>query len=289
MDFQTRQKNIKRSYIICSTGRSGSTLLSKTLVKLEQFGNPDEYFHHMNIEELQLKKKPERFIPYFESVLDKGLSANGTFAIKMHWWQLNDFLETTRQLDVFEGMTDIEILNSAFPNLKFIYIWRQDMVAQAVSTEVALQTGVWMQGVNSSVSSYAFKVNSAEVPNIAPNMKNIEQESAKLAQTSVKFRPLRIYKWEQKFKDQNRRWQQFFAKHQLEYHELTYERLTHNFEQEMTDVIRFLELETEVDLSLLKMPTKRQANAVNEQFATYYKALPAIFLKGINKLNLLFS
>lgn len=278
MDFQTRHKNIKRSYIVCSTGRSGSTLLCKTLTQLKQFGNPEEYFHHRNvIDKLKLKEKHEAFIPYFESVLDQGLSDNGTFAIKMHWWQLYDFLAITRQLDEFKGMNDVEILNSAFPHLKLIYIWRQDMISQAVSTEIALQTGVWVKGVNQSGRSNGFGATDTHAQLNAHT------------HTAMRFRPLRIYRWEQKFKDQNSRWRQFLAEHQLAHYELTYERLTDNFEQEMTDVIRFLELDTEVDLSMLKMPTKRQANAVNEQFTTCYKAFPSIVLRGMNKLNVLFS
>ncbi|MEB3231411.1 MAG: Stf0 family sulfotransferase [Leptolyngbyaceae bacterium] len=280
MDFHARQQNIKRSYIVCSTGRSGSTLLCKTLAQLNQFGNPDEYFHHRNhLNRLQLKEKPEGFISYFESVLDQGLSHNGVFAIKMHWWQLYDFWEITRQLDEFKGMNEVEILHDVFPNLKFIYIWRQDMIAQAVSTEIALQTGEWVKG------SKRFNAGSSSPPEEHMNLETGRHE----AEPSIKFRPLKIYRWEQKFKDQNRRWQQFFTDYQLDHHELTYERLTSNFEQEVMDVIKFLELEPEVDHSRLKMPTRRQANTVNEEFTTCYKAFPPVFLRGMNKLNVLFS
>ncbi|MBF2097066.1 MAG: hypothetical protein IGQ88_01650 [Gloeomargaritaceae cyanobacterium C42_A2020_066] len=36
---------VRKSYIICSTQRSGSTLLSKTLTQLGDCGKPDEYFN----------------------------------------------------------------------------------------------------------------------------------------------------------------------------------------------------------------------------------------------------
>lgn len=189
MNVLQQNQNIQQSYIVCSTGRSGSTLLCKTLKNLKCCGNPAEYFHHNETKKLQLKDDPEKFINYCNSVLHQRLTSNGIFGIKMHWWQMYDFLKIAKKSPLFENKKDLEILNTIFPNLKFIYISRQDIIAQAVSTTIALTTKVWEKSANNN---------------------SIKEKKLSIKNRSIKFRPLKIYRWEQSFKDQNRRWKQFF-------------------------------------------------------------------------------
>lgn len=268
MNFLQQNQHIKQSYIVCSTGRSGSTLLCKTLKKLECCGNPEEYFHHNDTKRLGLKGNPDKFIGYCNSVLQEGLTANGIFGIKMHWWQMYDFLKIARESDLFTEKTDIEILNSVFPNLKFIYISREDMVAQAVSTTIALQTGEWRKGVNSK------------------NKESIKKNKVQSKNSSVlKFQPLKIYRWEQSFKDQNRRWKEFFSENNLDYYELTYGKLTSNFEQEMKNIINFLDIDENSIENKITMATKKQSNNVNQRFIRYYNILPKLLVKVFYKIN----
>lgn len=262
MDCLEHHHKIKRSTIVCSTGRSGSTLLSKTLKQLQTCGNPEEYFHLSIIEKLNLKANPEEFLPYYDSIIEEGLTDNGTFGIKLHWWHLYNILAIARKLELFHDKSDMEIIHMLFPNPKFIYIWRQNMAEQAISTVIALQTGVWLNSVNKTDKQWADR-------NVKPS--------------SPSFRPLKIYRWEQKFKDQNRRWRQFFAENSVAHHEVTYEQLANNFSEEITHVSDFLSLDPN-SLKALKMPTKRQANKTNEQFKQYYTLFPPMLLRGMSKV-----
>lgn len=269
MFYLKERDNIQQSYLVCSTGRSGSTLLCKTLNTLQCCGHPEEYFHHTGNRGLNLKHDLDGFLEYFNSILREGTTSNGTFGIKMHWWQLDSFLKILKKYPCFADSADLDILNSLFPKLKFIYIWRQDMLAQAVSTTIAQQTRVWKQVIgNDQKKAYAKTM-------VTPAPEG----------TSVKFKPLKIYRWEQSFKDQNRRWQKFLTANNLDYYELTYEDLIQSFEREMKQVLAFLDVEEYEMAQAIQMATRKQSNTINQEFIRKYKRFPPLSLKFVNKIK----
>ncbi|MEM9540549.1 MAG: Stf0 family sulfotransferase [Cyanobacteria bacterium P01_E01_bin.42] len=257
MDFLEERKNIKQSYIICSTGRSGSTLLGRSLKKLGCCGNPEEYFHHrVKIEPLKLKENSDNFLNYCNLIFQEGRTDNGVFGIKMHWWQMYEFLKMAKKVPQFKDKQDLEILNIVFPNLQFIYIWRENILAQAVSTSIALQTKVWEKGKNTK-------------------NKNSENKEKPI----LKFKPLNIYDWKQKLKDQNQRWKVFLKENDLEYHELTYEKLVGNFEREMNNVLDFLKIDKSLISEKIEMEMKKQSTNTNQKFIKSYTMFPELLLR----------
>ena len=166
-----------RCYIVCATPRSGSTLLCEGLESTEVAGRPREYF-----EELKETGVPRRPREYFwglrspdvlrqlppDSQLDRsveqratwdrddyarhlaaslaeGTTPNGVFGAKLMWSYFPDFLELMRGIPRFGGMGDGSLLNTAFPDLHYVFISRSDKVRQAVSLWRALQTWVWRE------------------------------------------------------------------------------------------------------------------------------------------------
>src|SRR5437764_8867087 len=164
-----------RCYIVCATPRSGSTVLCEGLESTEVAGRPREYF-----EELKETGVPRRPREYFwglrspgvlrqlppDSQLDRsveqratwdrddyarhlaaslaeGTTPNGVFGAKLMWSYFPDFLELMRGIPRFGGMGDGSLLNTAFPDLHYLFISRSDKVRQAVSLWRALQTWVW--------------------------------------------------------------------------------------------------------------------------------------------------
>ena len=164
-----------RCYLVCATPRSGSTLLCEGLESTEVAGRPREYF-----EELKETGVPRRPREYFwglrspgvlrqlppDSQLDRsveqratwdrddyarhlaaslaeGTTPNGVFGAKLMWSYFPDFLELMRGIARFGGMGDGSLLNTAFPDLHYVFISRSDKVRQAVSLWRALQTWVW--------------------------------------------------------------------------------------------------------------------------------------------------
>ena len=164
-----------RSYLVCATPRSGSTLLCESLRNSGVAGQPREYFEALK--ETGIPRRPReyfwglrspeviRLLPHDANIdhtaervptwsrenygrhldwaLQAGTTPNGVFAAKLMWGYFDDFLELMRGIPRFGGMGDGSLLNAAFPGLHYVFISRSDKVRQAVSLWRALQTWVW--------------------------------------------------------------------------------------------------------------------------------------------------
>jgi LPS sulfotransferase NodH len=169
-----------RCYLVCATPRSGSTLLCETLLGTELAGRPREYFEELK--ETGVPRRPreyfwglrspevirllpaessvadaalrrpswsrENYSAHLQAAIDAGTTPNGVFAAKLMWGYFPDFLELMRGIPRFAGMGDGSLLNSAFPDVRYVFISRSDKVRQAVSLWRALQTQVWRQSAN---------------------------------------------------------------------------------------------------------------------------------------------
>jgi trehalose 2-sulfotransferase len=165
----------QRSYLVCATPRSGSTLLCETLEQTGVAGRPREYFEALKEtgvprrpreyfwglrspevlrllpHDAQLDRDSERvatwnrddYARHLDASIEQGTTANGVFGAKMMWGYFDDFLELTRGIPRFGGMGDGSLLNAAFPELQYVFVSRSDKVRQAVSLWRALQTWVW--------------------------------------------------------------------------------------------------------------------------------------------------
>jgi trehalose 2-sulfotransferase len=118
------------SYMICSTPRSGSSLLCELLFNTGLAGAPTEFFDDNQLRDFANVWGTSTLDGYLEALLDKKTSPNGVFGCKAHFPQLER---------VF-GERDIP---SLLPNLRCIYITRRDQVRQAVSYARATQTNQW--------------------------------------------------------------------------------------------------------------------------------------------------
>jgi len=173
----------ERSYLVCATPRSGSTLLCETLRATGVAGVPKEYFEELKETGLprrpreyfwglrspeairllpsdsQLARESERrpfwdredYAAHFKAALREGTTPNGVFGAKLMWGYFPDFMELMRGIPRFGGMGDGSLLASAFPQLRFVFISRSDKVRQAVSLWRALQTWMWRQAGGASV------------------------------------------------------------------------------------------------------------------------------------------
>lgn len=248
--------NAPTNYMVCSTVRSGSTLLCKTLGSIKNCGQPEEYFHRHTIRRLKLNHNPDTFLSYCQTIYQQSLRHSGCFGIKMMWPQLVDFLTLAHQSPQFKTASDREILNHLFPNLTFIYLRRQDSVAQAVSAAIATQTGQW-------------------------------EKSTSTPQTTtrpIKFQPWHIYEWDNALKEHNAAWQTFFTQNNITYHSLTYEKLTQSFTSEISALLRYINSPIQLKSETLTLPTQKQANARNQTLIRDYKQLPKPLLAIIHSL-----
>ncbi len=162
-----------RSYLICSTQRSGSTYLCHLLAGTGAAGNPQEYFEARA--ETGLPPHPAYFLAglprtgagirddlrptdapsysdlrtvdgweaHLERTFRTGTTPNGVFGTKLMWNQLPDVEQHATAVRELAGLTGIELLECLFGNPGYVWMRRRDKVRQAISLWRALQTRTW--------------------------------------------------------------------------------------------------------------------------------------------------
>ena len=134
-------------YMLCTTPRTGSTLLCALLAATGRAGVPESYFRAQDIDArvddwgLRLQDGSFDFGEFVASVRNQGTTANGVFGVRMMWGTLTELVGALRAAG--QTATDHQVLVRTFGELRFVYLRREDLVAQAVSRLRAEQTGVW--------------------------------------------------------------------------------------------------------------------------------------------------
>jgi trehalose 2-sulfotransferase len=168
MEVETPWRVEGISYLICSTQRSGSTLLCELLKATDVAGVPDEYFERLrdtglarqprqyftdpSVQDIGERlrptvlghpEEPGEFEQWFRYALQQGTTLNGVFGAKMMWNYLDDFKLRMAELPGLGNLSFNDRLHAVFPQLKIIFMRRRDKVAQAVSLWKAIQTQKW--------------------------------------------------------------------------------------------------------------------------------------------------
>lgn len=148
----------KKGLVICITPRSGSTALSTAISDTTKasgrfLGYPAEFFN-LGDEVLGARARHygcQTFEEYVERVLVESTDRGGTFSVKGDFVQLFPALSTRAFRRIWQDTT-------------FVYLYRRDIVAQAVSLARAHIHGVW----NSSASfTDAFELSEEDIANWA--------------------------------------------------------------------------------------------------------------------------
>ena len=143
-------QELPRSYVLCGTPRTGSTLLCSLLYSTGVLGRPESYFREPDevawATRFGLATEGGRVRDYRAFViaaLSAGTSNNGVFGVRIMWGSLGRMMEGLGQVP---GRPDLPILERALGPLTFVHLRREDTAAQAVSWCRAEQTGYWQQG-----------------------------------------------------------------------------------------------------------------------------------------------
>lgn len=139
------------SYVICTSSRSGSTLLCKLLAATGVAGNPDSYFHRPSLEHwvADLGFTPDPALAgrallaaVFREAIAQGALETGIFGLRLQRHSFAFFIEQLATLHPGHN-TDAERFRAAFGRTLFVHLTRCDKVEQAVSYVKAKQTGLW--------------------------------------------------------------------------------------------------------------------------------------------------
>jgi LPS sulfotransferase NodH len=113
-------------YCIFMVPRSGSTLLTELLAGTRKLGFPGESFVPDVIRTLSLAFS-DVFSSYENFLVTRHRSENGVYGIE---------IESERLMQEPEFFADVK-------SWRHIYIWREDVLAQAISYQISIETNVW--------------------------------------------------------------------------------------------------------------------------------------------------
>jgi LPS sulfotransferase NodH len=151
-----------RRYVICSTQRSGSWLLCRQLINAG-IGVPHEYFNRLHIDQLCGRWSIDRADAqaYLRALLARRTTPNGVWGTKLQWDQ---YINTRPHLDEL-------ILRQA----RYIYLYRGDRCAQAVSLHLSMVTGIW--GFDATETTKYDDVTMGDMEHVAYCLRKIDGEN----------------------------------------------------------------------------------------------------------------
>lgn len=191
-------------YVIASLPRTGSTLLARSLWATGVAGAPDEYLNPLQRRRLR-RWEGGSTAEYVRALTRHRTSRNGVFGLKIHYPHLERY--------VLAGGTDLADLLGP---LRWVATTRVDLVAQAVSLDLARRTGRWWGG---------------EPPpplRIGYDRASIERRLAEIRRGEIG-------------------WQRYFRRRGIRPLRLTFEEIVEHREEAVRRVLRHLGVEAEVE------------------------------------------
>jgi len=243
MGVAPNMQELPRSYVLCGTPRTGSTLLCSLLCSTGVLGRPESYFREPDevawATRFGLSTEGGRVRDYrafVDAARSAGTSNNGVFGVRIMWGSLERMMEGLGQVS---GKSDLPILEEALGPLTFVHLRREDTAAQAVSWYRAEQTGYWQQG--DSIT---------------------EEPHQDIARTRQLMETIRKH---------NAAWQAWFDAQGVKPHTVTYEQLVGDRRR----VVQGIAAELAVELPgnwRPQSPHRRQADELNRAWADALRA-----------------
>jgi LPS sulfotransferase NodH len=232
-----------RSYVLCGTPRTGSTLLCGLLRSTGVLGRPESYFREPDevawAARFGLATEGGRVRDYrafVNAARSAGTSTNGVFGARIMWASLERMVEGLGRVP---GKPDLVVLEEALGSLTFIHLRREDIAAQAVSWCRAEQTGYWQQG---------------DVVTGEPHQD--------IAQTRLLMETIR---------EHNAAWRAWFDAQGVEPHTVTYEQLADNRRRMIQGIAARLAVELPNDWRP-RSPHRKQSDGMNRAWADALRA-----------------
>jgi LPS sulfotransferase NodH len=228
----------RRCYVVCTIPRSGSNLLTDGLRDTRRAGMPKQFFlpkaESGYAAELGIDPTAD-YAAYVRAIVNTKITRNEVFGFKLMSWYLDDFFARLREADGFGKSiaSDLELLRSAFPRLRFVRIVRGHKLRQALSTARALQTGLWKVQKGKSI---------LREPEFDPNL--IEQS---------------LHEAER----QDKLWDDFFGRIGIKPFEVEYEKLCQDYERTIRAVLNFLNIKLPASARVGPPVTTRQADEIS--------------------------
>jgi LPS sulfotransferase NodH len=242
---------LRVTYLVCSAPRTGSNLLSSGLRDTGVAGQPREYFlpdsHGMEYlaGAQPVDGTPLSLAARVPLLLQAG-SQGGVFGATMHWVEQVRLVASLREAAETPDRPPLECLRAVFPGLRFIWLRRENLLAQAISHYVARQSDVW----------YVWEGDTPRAETSPPPV-------------PFDFEAIQSMLQGAEFEEQG--WCKLLAGQEADTLVLTYEELAAGYQGTLARVLGFLDIPVpEAGLPAPKL--RRQADARNEELERLYLA-----------------
>jgi LPS sulfotransferase NodH len=267
-----------RSYLVCATPRSGSTLLCDLLAGTGVAGRPEEYFQLMPVtcrarhprdylggawsEELAeiLGESPvdaqptqleelgvATFRDYLTTLFERTTTPNGVFGGKVMWGYLEGLLWQLERAGFEDRGSIAHRLAAALPGVRYVHLTRRDRLRQAISLWRALQTWTWRRDPGAASVGEGAPIFHAGAIGALVRSIELDDES----------------------------WAHFFEYHGIEQVTVVYEELAAAPGAVLAATLEALELPVPASVDDLRPSLVRQADALTEEWIERYRAAVA--------------
>ncbi|MEM9350403.1 MAG: Stf0 family sulfotransferase [Pseudomonadota bacterium] len=244
-----------KSYMICTTPRSGSTLLCGLLAATGCAGKPDSHFHVPSlpawlesyglIDQTFLTDR-DAIGAVVNAAIERGTGDGEFFGLRLQHDSFTFFLSA---LDTLTPgcQSDTEMLEAVFGPMTILYLERYDKLAQAVSLSIAVQSGLWHRNADGSERERT-------APNRTPSYDRANIQSHLSAVTA-----------------QNAAWRDWFASQRIAPYRFTYEDLADAPREVLADTLRILGQDPEAAANV-PIPTAKLADETNAHWAARFRS-----------------
>lgn len=280
-----------RSYLVCATPRSGSTLVCQTLIRTGVAGRPEEYFEalrstgvprrpeeyfhgttdqsildHLGQQESAFNPQPRSplwsrtaYDRYIDWVLEAGTTPNGVFGAKLMWGYLEDFTALLRNVPKYRDLPLADLLPVVFPDLTFVRVVRANKIRQAVSLWKAVQSATWRQEEpNGSLPE------DTDTPSYQGFVNDLKPQ--------MRFHYGAIRHLLNQLIQQEAAWDAFFEHTRIKPTLVLYENFAADIEPSTRSLLEKLDIDPPDDLNI-KTRMKSQSDGINDDWARRYSEI----------------
>jgi len=241
------------SYFICATPRTGSSLLLGLLESTGIAGRPQAYFRSPDellwADRWQIPRTAEGgfdYADYVQAALTAGRTDNGVFGAKLMWGTVDEVVDKLAAIYPDQNGNDVALLDRAFGRTRFVFLKREDVLAQAVSWLRAEQTGTWFIGGNGEISGSA---GSGQAPS---------------------FDADGIRHFVEVIREHNAAWEAWFASWRIQPHVVRYEELDLDMVATTRGILDFLGLNAPKGCTIAARH-QRQADELSREWIKRYR------------------
>ncbi|MGN9812674.1 Stf0 family sulfotransferase [Micromonospora sp. BQ11] len=244
------------SYFVCATPRTGSSVLLGLLESTGVAGRPQAYFRSPDeplwADRWDLPRTAGGgfdYADYVRAALAAGRTDNGVFGAKLMWGTLDEVVDKLTAVHPDLRGDDVALLDRAFGRTGFVFLRRDDVVAQAVSWLRAEQTGRWFVGGNGEISGDSGEGH------------------------EPRFDPDGIRGFVETIREHNAAWEAWFATWGIRPHRVSYEDLDADMTGAVHSVLDFLGIDLPEGGGGVVPRHRRQADELNRRWIARYREI----------------